>query len=248
MVKLNLKVSRGLSSRSNLLEKAGKSPAASGAGVSVRKGIKQFTVLLVLLFMLGLAGLFLGLSRINDTYKQNKDTLNILADEVNLLEKKVSLNVFKNKNYDFLQYKVNAFTKRYSQFSYILDSVYSKSQEYGFQPDLVLSIVKVESNYNPKAVSYVGACGLMQVNVPVWRKELNIDSQRVFDVDYNIDLGLRILKQYYDESNGNLKRALHLYNNGYLHNNTKYTGKVDKAFKALRMPSKLNLTLSGYKP
>ncbi|UCH98098.1 MAG: lytic transglycosylase domain-containing protein, partial [Candidatus Aminicenantes bacterium] len=73
----------------------------------------------------------------------------------------------------------------------------------------------------------------MQVNLAVWRGPLNINENRIFDVEYNIDLGLQVLKHYYEETNGNLKLALHLYNNGYLYNNTSYTVKVDSAVQSL---------------
>ena len=36
----------------------------------------------------------------------------------------------------------------------------------------------------------------MQVNYPVWKDELNIDRRKLFQVDYNIELGLTILKGY----------------------------------------------------
>ncbi|MCP4148868.1 MAG: lytic transglycosylase domain-containing protein [bacterium] len=221
-------------------------PVIEDEAARVRKknitNLKIYSILLILLFFAGLTGLFIALFDINLTYKRNVDTLGILAGEVTRLEKKIAGDEEKISNYSFMEYKVNAFTKRFSSFAQILDSVYHKSIQYGFQPELVLSIVQVESNYNPNAVSYVGACGLMQVNLPVWRKELAIDEKRIFDVDYNVDLGLRILKHYYDETGGNINRALHLYNNGYLHNNTGYLVKVNSAFRTLK-PAGFNLAI-----
>jgi soluble lytic murein transglycosylase-like protein len=117
-----------------------------------------------------------------------------------------------------------------------LDTVYRQGFKYGFKPDLVLGIIKVESNYNPKAVSYKGAYGLMQINLGVWKDELNIDVGRIFDIAYNIDTGLRILKQYYEETRGNIKLALHFYNNGYKYNNTAYAVKVDSAALSFNIP------------
>jgi len=69
----------------------------------------------------------------------------------------------------------------------------------------------------------------MQVRYAVWKDELSIDKSRLFDIEYNIDLGLRILKQYRDLSGGSIRRALFLYNNGYLYNNTGYYAKVNSS-------------------
>jgi soluble lytic murein transglycosylase-like protein len=85
----------------------------------------------------------------------------------------------------------------------------------------------------------------MQVMLPVWREELAIDESRVFEVEYNIDLGLQILKQYYEESRGNMRMALHLYNNGYKYNNTAYPDQVSSAVLAFKPTTKLDLTVAG---
>jgi len=187
----------------------------------------------------------MGLADVNRYYEENKENVDILVAEVLKLEKKIDIDKQKLKHYDFMAFKVNAFSKRYSQLSFILDAVYKKSRQYDFEPNLVLGIMQVESNFNPNAVSHVGACGLMQVNVPVWQKELAIDVNRIFEVAYNIDLGLQILKQYYIESNGNIKRALHLYNNGYLYNNTSYVDMVGSAVLSFNS-NNANLSAHGY--
>lgn len=210
----------------------------------MKKNIRKFGVLIICLFCLGLSGFFIGLVEVDRTYSKNKENINILVNEVMRLDKTMENNAQKLEQYAFMEYKVNAFAKRYALYSDILDAVYKKSSQYGFEPELVLGIVQVESNFNPSAVSYVGAVGLMQVNLPVWRNELSIDDDRVFDVEYNIDLGLQILKRYYDEVNGNLKMALHLYNNGYKYNNTSYADKVGSAVMAFK-PGNLSLTVAG---
>jgi soluble lytic murein transglycosylase-like protein len=199
----------------------------------VKKNIRMFAYLLIGLFFMGLTGFFLSLAELNDRYERKHRQVSLLSNHVLRLQYKIDNNREKIANYDFMEYKINAFSSRYPFFARIVDTVYDKSLQYGFRPDLVLGIVKVESAYEPTAVSFRGAYGLMQVNLAVWREELNIDENRIFDVAYNIDLGLKILKQYYEESNGNMKRALHLYNNGYLYNNTAYPDLVDSAVLSL---------------
>ena len=126
----------------------------------------------------------------------------------------------------FLKYRDTVVRKKYPVFSKIVDVVYNKSKQYGFNPNLILSLIQIESNFRPQAVSSRGAYGLMQINYMVWKDELDINSTQIFDIEYNIDLGLQILKRYHEKSGGDLLRALHLYNNGYLHDNQKYKHKV----------------------
>jgi soluble lytic murein transglycosylase-like protein len=199
----------------------------------VQRNIKLFAWLLTILFFTGVVGLSIGLVEMNARYVSKQQMLSILSNQVLKLQFALDLQQQKLAKYNFMEYKNRALSKRYPQFSFILDAVYRKSLQYGFKPDLVLGVVEVESDYNPEAVSYRGAYGLMQVNLTVWRDPLDIDENRIFDVEYNIDLGLQVLKHYFKETNGNLKLALHLYNNGYLYNNTSYAKKVDSAANSI---------------
>ena len=211
----------------------------------VKKNINKVAVAMLFLLVVGLTGFSIALVEWNHRYLDRYQALEQMTGQMEKLESRLAVNRLKLANYDFMEYKNNAFTKRYPVYSSILSSVYDKSEEFGFKPDLVLGVIKVESNFQPTAVSYAGAYGLMQINLSVWKNELNIDQSRIFEVDYNIDLGLKILKHYYVESRGNMKRALHLYNNGYLYNNTKYVGKVDSAVLSLS-PDNHNLKGLGY--
>jgi soluble lytic murein transglycosylase-like protein len=55
---------------------------------------------------------------------------------------------------------------------------------------------------------------------------LQVDFKRITQVDYNIELGLTILKGYMRETRGDIIKALILYNNGYKYANTNYSEKV----------------------
>lgn len=142
------------------------------------------------------------------------------------MEKKLSdLEKYKG-NLDLHRFQEHIFKLRYPRFTEITQIVFKKSKDYEFNPYLVMAVIQVESNFQSFAVSKAGAYGLMQVNYSVWKDELDIDFNRIFDAEYNIDLGLKILKHYYEETNGNLLQALFHYNNGYKFNNTAYSGKV----------------------
>jgi soluble lytic murein transglycosylase-like protein len=210
----------------------------------IKKNFKKLLYIFIFMFTMGLVGLFIAISDFNTNYVRNLQSLDHMKEQVSGLKQAVSEKEHKLAGYDFMKYKIKAFDKRYPLFSQIVDSVYQKSARYGFHPELVLSMMQVESYYNPRAISNRGAYGLMQINLAVWREELSIDRNRIFEVDYNIDLGLKILKHYYIESKGNIQRALHLYNNGYKYNNTKYLTRINETLMGAKLEELAAFNLS----
>jgi soluble lytic murein transglycosylase-like protein len=92
----------------------------------------------------------------------------------------------------------------------IMDAVDEASKKYGVDKELILAIIKQESNFNPKAVSYVGACGLMQL-MPETAKELGVSDP--FDIRQNIMGGTKYIKQLLDQFK-DIKLAIAAYNAG----------------------------------
>lgn len=93
----------------------------------------------------------------------------------------------------------------------ILKIVHQEALHAGVTPELVLSVIQVESNFDRFALSSAGARGLMQV-MPFWLDELNRPTDDLFDIRTNIRFGCIILKHYMDRERGNHARALARYN------------------------------------
>jgi soluble lytic murein transglycosylase-like protein len=96
---------------------------------------------------------------------------------------------------------------------YITQACYT----YDVDADLVRAMIKVESNYNPNAVSNKGAQGLMQI-MPTTAQQIRLIDP--FHPRDNIFAGVGYFRALLDRYNGNERWALAAYNAG--------PGAVDK--------------------
>lgn len=89
--------------------------------------------------------------------------------------------------------------------------VEAAARRYGVDSELVTSVIAVESNFNPKAVSPRNARGLMQL-MPETAERLGVTN--VFDPVQNVDGGTRFLRSLLDRYQYDLVLALAAYNAG----------------------------------
>src|SRR5437879_5264121 len=92
------------------------------------------------------------------------------------------------------------------------------ADRHSVDPALVRAVIETESNWNPRAWSNKGACGLMQL-IPTTAQRYGASD--VFNPQQNIDAGVKHLKWLLERYNGNLDLALAAYNAG--------EGAVDRA-------------------
>lgn len=80
-------------------------------------------------------------------------------------------------------------------------------------PYLVAAIMRVESNFDARAVSHKGARGLMQV-MPDTARRFGFDAGRLHDPVHNIAAGATYLRWLLERYDGDLDRVLAAYNAG----------------------------------
>lgn len=95
--------------------------------------------------------------------------------------------------------KIGAMMNRQGVSRGIVDTVLSESKSQGADPLLVFSVIKQESQFDPRAHSPVGARGLMQV-MPDTGRGLGVrNPSNLYDPKTNIRAGVRYLKGMFDE-------------------------------------------------
>ena len=88
------------------------------------------------------------------------------------------------------------------------------AMELGLAPRLALSMAKVESGYNHRAVSPKGAIGVLQLLPQYVCQEYDVTPDMLFDPEVNIRIGLEYMKWLLIRFDENLDLSLAAYNAG----------------------------------
>ncbi|HEX7152490.1 MAG TPA: lytic transglycosylase domain-containing protein [Thermoanaerobaculia bacterium] len=91
------------------------------------------------------------------------------------------------------------------------DLIYEKSQKYKVDPILVAAVIEQESRFRKRAISPVGARGLMQLMPRTGRW---MGARDLYDPEQNIDAGVKYIKYLNKRFDGNIKLTIAAYNGG----------------------------------
>lgn len=129
--------------------------------------------------------------------------------------------------------RIIEFSARYRITADLSATIFDVALAEGIDPDLAFQLVQLESDFNPRATSRVGAVGLVQV-MPSTAIQFDrtVTRQKLYDPRTNLRIGFRYLRRLIDAYDGNVRLALLAYNLGEL--------QVDLARKAGKNP------LDGY--
>ncbi|HET9424625.1 MAG TPA: transglycosylase SLT domain-containing protein [Gemmatimonadaceae bacterium] len=117
------------------------------------------------------------------------------------------------------------YSKRYNITAGMASSIFDAALAEGIDPELAFRLVRLESEFNPRAKSPVGAIGLTQLmpsTARLYRKGVTVDE--LYDRDTNLRIGFKYLRNLMRLYRGNVELALVAYNRG--------EGAVDNARKA----------------
>lgn len=108
-----------------------------------------------------------------------------------------------------------------SPFYRITRAAWAEGQRQKVSPFLILAVAHRESNFDPGATSYRDAIdrdgnpvkvpvarGVMQINLDAWP---DVDPGKVYNIEYNVAHGTRILRHYLDRKGGDVGAALFSY-------------------------------------
>lgn len=125
--------------------------------------------------------------------------------------------------------RAHAFSTKYKIPADLAMAIHEIALAENIDPQLAFELVRVESQFNPRAVSPVGALGLAQL-MPATARLLQpgITRAQIFDRDTNLRLGFRFLRGLVNHYDGDVRLALLAYNRG--------PGIVDRHLRAGQDP------------
>jgi soluble lytic murein transglycosylase-like protein len=113
----------------------------------------------------------------------------------------------------------------------IVTTVYSVSEDTGWDPLFIISMIKAESNFLYNARSSVGAVGLMQVWPKYHMKRLAGRNPK--DIYTSVDVGVDILQECFINNKKVINKALACYSGHSIKTVSKYANKIHNTKKEL---------------
>lgn len=113
------------------------------------------------------------------------------------------------------QYMKSRNSKLSIEICYIISKIiFEQSKDHNIPVNLIIGIIEKESNFNPSTTIEIPAKkgfyakGLMQV---YQGENIEVDQDKIYNLNYNIDIGCRIFNKKLELNNGNFEKALSNY-------------------------------------
>lgn len=111
--------------------------------------------------------------------------------------------------------EVRAFARQYGIRREMADAIERAARAEGVDTRLAFRLVRIESAFDPRALSPVGAIGLTQLMLPTAAElQPGITRERLYDRDTNLRLGFRYFRRLLRVYDDDVETALHAYNRG----------------------------------
>jgi soluble lytic murein transglycosylase-like protein len=117
------------------------------------------------------------------------------------------------------------YSSRFNIAAGLASSIFDAALSAGIDPELAFRLVRLESEFNPRAMSPVGAVGLTQLMPSTARYyQKGVTVEDLYDPHTNLRIGFKYLRNLMKVYGGNIELALVAYNRG--------EGAVDNARRA----------------
>jgi soluble lytic murein transglycosylase-like protein len=111
--------------------------------------------------------------------------------------------------------RIIGYSAKYDIAANLAAVIFDVALQEGLDPELAFRVVQLESGFNPRAVSRVGAIGLVQLMPATARQfDRSITREKLYDAKTNATIGFRYLRQLISNYGGNVRLALLAYNIG----------------------------------
>ena len=111
--------------------------------------------------------------------------------------------------------RIIGYSAKYDISASLATVIFDVALQEGLDPELAFRVVKLESGFNPRAVSRVGAIGLVQLMPATARQfDRSLTRDKLYDPKTNATIGFRYLRQLIGNYGGNVRLALLAYNIG----------------------------------
>ena len=111
--------------------------------------------------------------------------------------------------------RIMDFSTRHKVAADLARDIYDIALAEGIEPELAFRLVRLESEFNERATSPVGAVGLTQLMLPTAQHyQKGITKEKLYGREVNLRIGFRYLRGLIREYKGDAKLALLVYNRG----------------------------------